>query len=58
MELVVNTTQKSRHSKEWARRRCPLRTQFGYAICKIRSTKRTLLEGTPHLGLITIEIII
>lgn len=35
MELSVYTTQKSRDSKEWARRRRPPRTQFGCSLCKI-----------------------
>ena len=35
MKPLVNTTQKSRDSKEWARRRRPPRTRFGCPLYKI-----------------------
>ena len=35
MELSVNTTQKSCDSKEWVRRRRPLKTKLGCPLCNI-----------------------
>jgi hypothetical protein len=35
MELSVHTTQKSRDSKEWVRRRRPLKTKLGCPLCNI-----------------------
>jgi len=35
MELSVNTTQKSRDSKEWVRRRRPPKTKLGCPLCNI-----------------------
>jgi len=40
MELSVNTTQKSRDSKEWVRRQRPPRTQYGCPLYKIPLCKR------------------
>ena len=35
IKLSVNTTQKPRDSKEWARRCCPPITKYGCQLCKI-----------------------